>query len=158
MSPRRTLLFLALPLVVLTNCGDDGPAGPDAAIPDAMPPSASCLEADNHSDLEWIQTEIFNKGCASFSVCHMGAAASAGGLNLESGMAEAALINVDSDRIVDWKLVVPGDPDNSYLLAIMGAVEGPITEGIGTMPFNNPILCQQKLDAIRRWIGSLPTE
>jgi hypothetical protein len=86
----------------------------------------------------------------------MGAASSAGGLNLEDGMSEAALINVDSSRITDWKLVVPGDPDNSYLMAIMGAVDGPLTDGIGTMPFNNPTLCQQKLDAIRRWIGDLP--
>ena len=88
----------------------------------------------------------------------MGEARSAGGLNLEFGKSAENLINVNSDRIADWKLVVPGDPDNSYLLAIMGGVDGPITEGIGTMPFNNPILCEQKLDAIRRWIGSLPAQ
>jgi hypothetical protein len=161
MAPSFALLPLILPLLVA--CGDDGgsagpDAGPDASPPDAAPPSPSCLEAVNHSDLAWIQENVFDTGCASFSVCHMGNASSAGGLNLEAGMAEAAMVNVDSTRITSWKLIVPGDPDNSYLMAILGDVEGPLTDGVGTMPFNNPTLCQQKLDSIRRWIGSLPTE
>ncbi len=107
------------------------------------------------SDLAWIQKNIFTPSCASFSVCHMGQANSAGGLNLEDGLSEAAMVGVDSERIVDWKLVVAGDPNNSYLMAILGDVDGPLTDGIGTMPFNNPLLCQQKRDAIRRWISSL---
>jgi hypothetical protein len=158
MKYRTPLLLLAPILALSTACGDDTPAGPDAAPPDAAPPSPSCIEAEENMEfeLDWIQRNVFNKGCASFSVCHMGKAKSAGGLNLESGMSEASLVGVDSDRIAGWKLVVPGDPDNSYLMAILGDVDGPLTDGIGTMPFNNPLLCQQKRDAIRRWINSLP--
>jgi hypothetical protein len=154
----KLCLALSALLLCFSGCGDDGGDGvvtPDASPPDAAPLSAECIEAANHSDLAWIQAEIFTKSCASFSVCHQGAAASAGGLNLEDGAAEAALVNIDSVRFSDWKLVVPGDADNSYLMAILGDVEGPLTDGIGTMPFNNPPLCQPKLDAIRRWIGSL---
>jgi hypothetical protein len=156
----KLCLALSTVLLCFSACGDDGGGDdgtitPDAAGPDAEPLSAECIEAANHSDLAWIQAEIFTPGCASFSVCHMGAAASAGGLNLEDGMSQAAMVNIDSVRFTDWQLVVPGDPDNSYLMAILGDVEGPLADGIGTMPFNNPTLCQPKLDAIRRWIGSL---
>ncbi len=154
---QRPSLALSLALLLFA-CGDDAPTGPDAEPPDAAPPTASCLEAETHSDLEWIQREILNKSCSSFSVCHMGAAASAGGLNLESGMSEAAMVGVDSINITDWKLVVPGDPDNSYLMVILGDIDGPLTEDVGTMPFNNPILCQRKRDSIRRWITSLPAQ
>ena len=151
-----TLLPLCLSLALA--CGDDAaPAEPDATpMFDATPPSPSCLEAENHSDLAWIQSEILTPSCANFSVCHMGNASSAGNLNLEAGNSETNMVNVDSVRITDFKLVVPGDPDNSYLMVILGDVEGPLTDGIGTMPFNNPTLCQQKQDAVRRWIGTLP--
>jgi hypothetical protein len=155
MKYSRSLLPLCF--FVLFACGDDGaPVGPDAAMPDSMPASVSCMEAENYSDLPSIQSEIFDKSCANFSVCHMGNASSAGGLNLEDGNSEANMVNIDSVRITDFKMVVPGDPDNSYLMVILGDVDGPITDGIGTMPFNNPILCKEKRDAIRRWIGALP--
>ena len=54
-QPRLALL----PLVSLlsASCGTDV-SQPDASTVDA-PPSASCLEADNHSDLEWLEAEVF---------------------------------------------------------------------------------------------------
>lgn len=153
---------LAIALFTVPACGgdddDDGvPVDPDASVtePDAAPLSASCVEAMDKSDILWIQDNIFNS-CAAFSVCHQGAAMSAGGLNLESGFAETAMINVDSALFPDYKLVVPGDPDNSYLMTILGAAEGPLKDGVGTMPYNNPTLCEPKLEAIGRWISALP--
>lgn len=153
---------LAIALLTVSGCGGDedgdgAPVGPDASAneADAAPLSASCVEAMDKSDILWIQDNVFNS-CAAFSVCHQGAAMSAGGLNLESGFAEAALINIDSQLFPDYKLVVPGDPDNSYLMTILGAAEGPLKDGVGTMPYNNPTLCEPKLDAIGRWITALP--
>ena len=129
-------------------------AGIVVAQPDAAPLSASCVEAMDKSDILWIQDNIFNS-CAAFSACH-GAVTPAGGLNLESGFAEAAMLNVDSVLFPEYKLVVPGDPENSYLMTILGAVDGPLSDDVGTMPYNNPTLCQPKLDAIGRWISALP--
>lgn len=154
----KVSLALGIVLLCFAGCGDD--IGGDSSItpdagPDAAPLSPSCIEAAKHSDLAWIQTEIFTPGCASFSVCHQGNAASAGGLPLEDGESEVAMVNIDSVRFTDWKLVVPGDADNSYLMVILGDVNGPLADGIGTMPFNSTTLCQPKLDAIRRWIGDL---
>ncbi len=161
------LLFVfsscVLSLSLIGGCGEDGGGGDtdasiaiDATPADAMPPSPSCIEAVDHSDLPWIQDNIFTPGCAAFSSCHMGDARQAANLNLEPGMSLAAMLNVDSILFSDWKLVVPGDPANSYLMVILGAEIGPLKDGVGTMPFNNPKLCQPKLDAVSRWISDLP--
>ncbi len=112
------------------------------------------MEAADHSDLEWLQANVFDS-CSAFGVCHKGAAMSAGGLNLESGNTQDAMSGVTSTLFSDWTLVVPGDPANSYLMVILGAEDGPLKDGVGTMPYNNPLLCQPKLDAINRWITSL---
>jgi len=138
----------ALALAAGCDTGVDAP-GADAA------PSPECLEAAEHSDLAWIQDNIFSRSCANFSSCHRGAATSAGGLNLEDEMAEANLINVPSDLFPEFDLVEPGMPADSYLLMILGHVEGPIEPDVGTMPYNSDTLCPQKLDAIERWIQSL---
>lgn len=156
-----TILFLTI------ACGEDGGGGDvdaslvdatsaaDAMSPDAMP-TASCLEASNHSDLPWIQENILTPGCSLFGSCHMGEALQAGGLNLESGMSLASMLNVDSGLFPEWKMVVPGDPQNSYLMVILGAENGPLDPDVNTMPFNNATLCQPKLDALSRWITELP--
>lgn len=176
MTSRRSLcqpfdaLFVSLlcsSLFSQVACGgdDDGadpadaaPAAADATVPDdpdAMPLSQSCIDAMDHSDLAWIQDNILTPGCASFNSCHKGAAIQAGGLNLEAGNSEAAMLGVDSVRFEDWKLVVAGDPDNSYLMVILTGEGGPIDSGVGTMPYNNPLLCEPKIEAIRRWITNL---
>lgn len=129
-------------------CGDDGGSDADAMV------SASCIEAENHSDLPWIQENILTPSCAAFTACHRGSALSAEGLNLEDGMSEENLVGVESELFPEFDLVVPGDPMTSYMMIILGQFEGPLGEG-GTMPFNNPLLCQQKRDAIERWIADL---
>ncbi len=169
---RISTAFLAiLPIFLSAACDDDGGGGGggdnpvDAAIEDtvdsgfviadARPLSASCIEAMNHSDLEWIQDNIITPGCAAFSSCHKGAATQAGGLNLESGQTEASMVNVTSNLFTDWKMIVPGDPANSYLMVILGDEIGPLKDGVGTMPYNNPTLCKPKLDAVSRWVSGL---
>lgn len=133
-----------------SNGGGDSP--PDARV-DAGP-SADCLEAVNHSDLAFIQSKIFTPGCASFASCHKGAALSAGGLNLEAGMARAAMVDKPSAIDSTKSLIKPGDPANSYLLIISGKYPGVIDPDVGTMPSRNPLLCREKLDAMDRWIAA----
>lgn len=145
---------LALALFSAGACGDKNGEGSDLK-PDATPLSPSCIDAQGKADIEWIQEKVFTS-CAAFSACHQGAAKSAGGLNLEKGNSEAAMIDVDSKLFPDFKLVVPGDPGNSYLMVILGSVPGPLDDKVGTMPYNNPTLCEPKLEAISRWIAALP--
>jgi hypothetical protein len=152
------VLLLVLPLALLacdTGVGDDGP-------PDASP---SCLEAVAHSDLEWLQDEVFSKSCAAFTSCHKGAAASAARLNLEAGNTLANTVNVPAKSEpaaqMGWQIIVPGDPAASYLMVLIdhesagGRFAGPLPEA-GPMPFNNPLVCLEKRQAVERWISQLP--
>lgn len=155
LSVFSSLVSLSL---VLIGCGGDDDDGSDGNV-DAGP-SASCLEAEEHSDLEWIQENIFNGGCALSASCHRGDAPDANGLNLEAGNSEENMVGVAAvgDSADGLNLVEPGDPMNSYLLIILGhyGTDDPrIPEGTGPMPFNSPLLCEQKLQAIERWIESL---
>ncbi|HET6612354.1 MAG TPA: hypothetical protein VFG83_10205 [Kofleriaceae bacterium] len=154
----RTLAYVAASAALIfcfgTGCGGGG----EEDLPDADgPPTVNlCDEAVNHSDLAWIQTNIFTKSCALSASCHTGDATAAGGLSLDEGMAEANLIDQPSDLFPDWKLVVPGDSSMSYITVILtGESAGPIDPDIGTMPYNSGQLCPEKVDAIARWIDTL---
>jgi hypothetical protein len=138
---------------VATACsGDDG------ASADAMP-DPRCMEAETHADLDWIQENVFSRSCANFSSCHMGNAPSAGGLNLEEGMVEENVVNVESDLSPGMDIVEPGSPADSYMMVILGEFgedDPRIDPSVGLMPFNNELLCAEKRAAIGRWIESLP--
>ncbi len=131
--------------LALAACSDDGGQGSADA-------SVSCEEAKTHADLDFIQDEIFAKGCSNFSACHQGAARQAGGLNLEQGRSHAALVGIPSSRFDTFQLVVPNQPAQSYLMVVLGQYDGPLDPRIGTMPFNSGLLCKEKRDAIERWI------
>lgn len=131
---------------------------------DATVASPSCVEATQHSDLAWIEANIFKKSCV-FSACHKGRALDAGKLTLEAGQSHLELVDIVSDRYDTWKLVVPGDPAKSYLMVIIdpklddkgqvvdpAGFDGPITPDVGPMPQNSALLCKEKRDAIQRWI------
>ena len=138
------------------GCSDD-------ADPENIDASPSCIEATTHADLEWLQPNVFTPGCSNFVSCHKGAATQAGGLNLEAGRTQAALVNKPSTRFTTWTLVVPGDAVHSYLMVVLGQYPGPLDDRIGTMPFNSRLLCREKRDAIERWImagapGAMPVD
>jgi hypothetical protein len=147
----RSAVLLATPaLLTVLGCGGGG----DGETPDASI-SAACQEAVDHSDLAWIQENIFDRSCV-FSACHQGAAGIADGLNLEPGMSEANVVGVDSMRDPAFKLVVAGDADSSYLLMILGrdpAGNNPTIDR--RMPLSSPALCDEKLDALGRCVNSL---
>jgi hypothetical protein len=58
------------------------------------------------------------------------------------------------------KIVVPGDGAKSYMLVMIGEIQpamadppaSAIRADVGTMPQGSPLLCQEKRDAIQRWI------
>lgn len=136
-----------------TACGDDGgasaDAGPtfDAGRPDATAP---CAEATQHSDFAWINANIFQKSC-NFSGCHNATAGSSvESLKLTTDLAYAQLVNVDSVQIPGKKRVAPNSCDNSYLYNKLTNTN--MKAGTRSMPEGQPMLCQEKIDAVCRWI------
>jgi len=63
--------------------------------------------------LENVQKFVFDRSCA-FSSCH--GSGGAGGLDLTPGQSHASLVNVNSLGEPTEILVVPTDPDSSYLM------------------------------------------
>jgi hypothetical protein len=152
MSSARSVILVVL--VGLGGCSG-GNDGPDAAPADASP---ACAEARTYSDFTSIQTNIFDHQC-SFMDCHDPVAPESM-MDLTAATAHDLLVNIDAklDVAVGFKRVVPGDPAASYLMIILGdnavpaKYPGPLDPDIGTMPQNSPLLCQEKRDAIERWI------
>lgn len=140
------------------NTAPDARAHTDAGVvadalpipPDGIPPGlAPCEEAVYHSDLAWIQSAIFDVSCTD--KCH-GDTPPDAQLNLQAGAARASLVGVASTQFSGWVRVVPNDPGASMLMVQLGGEPGPELEG--TMPWGMPKLCDEKIDAIRRWIAA----
>jgi len=144
MRHRPTIWTLSA--VLAAGCGgDDGPP-PDAPI------SADCVEAQRHSDLAWIQDRVFAGSC-TFSSCH-DANLPAAGMDLSPGTARSELVGVAATEPgAGAMLVAPRAPDQSYLLVALGGAAG-TPPSDGRMPLGGARLCQEKLDAIRRWIAA----
>lgn len=137
--------------VVACGGGNSGDDEPDANVlpADASP---SCQEATTYQDFTSIQQNIFVRQCA-FMDCHDSVAPESD-LDLTGLNARDLLVDVDCSLAVaaGMKRVVAGDPQSSYLMVILGEFPGPIDSNVGTMPLNSPLLCQEKRDAIERWI------
>ena len=101
-----------------------------------------------------IQRDIFSSsdssGRASCVSCHTSQGRTpAGALDL-SGNAFGALVNVASRQKSGAIMVVPGDPDNSYLIQKLEGTSGIV--GL-RMPRNGPpFLGDGQVQIIRRWI------
>jgi hypothetical protein len=164
----RLSTWLLVPPTLALACGGGGGGKEviDSPGPDAPTP-ADCLEAEQHSDLTWIQANIFAKSC-TFSGCH-GAPVPQAGLDLSTvDMAEATTVMVPSAMCPSdpgggsQYRVVPGDPDASWMMKMVGQESDntpascTIDPKVGLMPMdnNNELLCSQKLAAIERWIAS----
>jgi hypothetical protein len=173
----RSFVVLAGVAIALVGCRKsldeeiDAPANQRACMPST---SMACMDAVNHSDLAWIEKNIFETSC-TFSGCHNGAATPAGTMNLLSttppppnspnpGGSHDNIVNIDSRLQAAAKIVVPGNPKASYLMMMVQQfkpdemtppVEAPLQppNGPGLMPQNSPTaICCQKLDALERWI------
>jgi hypothetical protein len=146
--PYRLLVIL---VAVVGGAACSGGSSPDidGAPADA---SAACQMATTYQDFTTIQSQIFTRQCA-FMDCHDSASPESM-MDLTAANARDQLVNVDVmlEVAAGWKRVVPGDPVNSYLMVILGAQPGPLDSTVGTMPLNSPLLCDEKRQAIARWI------
>jgi hypothetical protein len=120
--------------------------------------SQQCLDATTHSDLAWIEANVYVGGC-NIAGCHNDSAGNDSRLVLTPGMSAAHLVNVTSSIDPTRKLVVPNNIAASYLMLMLGdvppAMASPPARGLpsaGRMPQGGAILCCQKLDAVERWI------
>jgi hypothetical protein len=149
MSTRLLVISIALASAACGGGGSGDDDTVDAAPADASP---SCQLATTYQDFSTIQTEIFNRQCA-FMDCHDSAAPESM-MDLTAVNARDQLVDVDVMLTVaaGMKRVVAGNPQSSYLMVILGEVPGPLDPDVGTMPLNSPLLCQEKRDAIERWI------
>lgn len=99
--------------------------------------------------LTQLQTNIFTPRCSS---CHNGVGTVLpGSMNLTSAAATfASLVNVASEENPQLKRVLPGDPDNSY---VINKLEGVNIGNTARMPFGGPFLDQATIDQVRTWIS-----
>ena len=139
--------------VVDTDGGAADPRG--CQVSTTLP---SCTGAVGHSDLAWIEANVFKDGC-NFSGCHNGAAGNSSTVDLTPGRSYAHLVGFTSHIDSSRKMVVANNLAASYLLLMLGdiapASASPPASGLpaaGRMPQGAPQLCCQKLDAIERWI------
>jgi hypothetical protein len=104
--------------------------------------------------LSSIQREIFNTtdsaGRQACTNCHTSVGRNPSGLmDLREGAAHASLVGVTSPAKPGAVRVIPGDPENSY---IIHKLEGR-TDIVGTpMPRGNTLLTAGQILVIKRWI------
>ena len=102
-----------------------------------------------------IQSEIFestdSSGRTACTNCHTNVGRTpAGGLNLIHDAAYAQLVNTPTRQPVGKTRVVPGDPDNSYLIHKLDGRSDIVGR---RMPNNGPpYLTEGQIFVIRRWI------
>jgi mono/diheme cytochrome c family protein len=103
-----------------------------------------------------IRTEIFNAGDSSGRAacisCHTtnGRPAPAGNQNFDTPDLYQQLVNAPSARNPGATLVVPGDPDASYLVH---KLEGAADIVGARMPLGGPYLTDGQISIIRTWIA-----
>lgn len=137
------VLACVLPLTALLAGCDENLSDLTGPTPNLAPNFAS------------IQKEIFNtqdsSGRLACTQCHVAGGAAAGtGLFLTEGSSYAALVGRQSRLRPGETLVIPGDPDNSYIVRKLEG--GPNINGL-RMPRNNgPFLTEGQMLVIRRWI------
>lgn len=143
-------LFAVLVASLSLGACDDGDDGDDGAADGG---TAGGMMVSHAEEIQ----PIWDRSCVAG--CHE-AGGSASYLDLSEGMAYAELVDVDSVGASALKLVVPGDPDSSFLyLKITGDLDGVD----GTVGLQMPLtpdftgsdpLPQAEQDLIRDWIAS----
>jgi hypothetical protein len=141
---RTTGIALAVMMSALTAAGCDEKLSDVAGPTPNLGPTFSS-----------IQREIFNTtdsaGRAACINCHNAANARfAANLNLTDGVSYAQLVNAASTGKAGAIRVIPGDPDNSYLIQKLAGAPGIVGD---RMPrTGGPFLTSGQIDVIRRWI------
>ena len=151
---RTALVWIAFFTVA---CGDDVTSVNDVSssdlgiLPDVADEDVPSCEIE--PTLASLSENYFSKSC-NFGSCH--GSGKAGGLDL-TGDAHAALVNVPAvfaGAAANGKiLVIPGDPDNSYLVQ---KLEGPDPGEGGIMPLGaqEPMDPDCRIKMVRDWIAA----
>jgi hypothetical protein len=134
-SPRTaTCLATMLLAVAMAGCGDDD-GGPDAGAPGL-------------SDVQ----ALFTESCAG-STCHVSFQGAPGaGMDLRPASVCANVINVDAAEVTTLRRIVPGNPDESYLLCKVTPGCSDLPERAQLMPQGSNGLPADKRDLISQWI------
>jgi hypothetical protein len=137
---------LVLGVVLLAACAGNGEGLDANGRP--LVPGGSTPSLPLSADFESIQENIFTPIC---SVCHVGGSAPEG-LRLDAGNSYNLLVGVPSTEVPSVLRVMPGDPDNSYIIQ---KLEGHAAVG-AQMPFGcpttQPCLTTATIAFIRQWI------
>lgn len=153
----------AAPLLLLAACGaGDGQGLDESGLPFGVASAPACASAGTppttppapgaplEPTLASIQANIFSTTCA-VSGCHGGAAAQQG-MRLDPGFAFGNLVCARVPRDPSKIRVIPGDPDNSFIIQ---KLEGKPVPLLGDrMPQGGPYLPQATIDVIREWIAN----
>ena len=104
-----------------------------------------------------IQREIFDttdsSGRLACTNCHTNVGRNpSGGLNLVSGVSYASLIRVASTGKPGAVRVIPGDPDNSYIIHKLEGSSDIV--GVRMPRGNGPYLTDGQILVIKRWIAN----
>jgi hypothetical protein len=128
----RKRMWFCLTLLVLWGCEHAPPLEPEQVL---------------EPKLSSIQEFVFDRSCA-IPNCHAGSGAPHG-LDLREGLARGNLVNVQSP-VAGLTRVIPGDPDNSYLIH---KLEGRPGISGAQMPFNADPLSPATIQIIADWIA-----
>ncbi len=137
------LFVCVLPLATLVAC--------DEKLEDLAGPTPNLT-----TSFASIQRDIFaapdSSGRPACTTCHVaGGGAAATGLFLnDPGVAHASLVGRESRLKPGETLVIPGDPDNSYLVRKLEG--GPNINGLRMPRTTGPFLTEGQMIVIRRWI------
>lgn len=125
-----------------------GTVGCDESLSDLTGPTP-----DLEPTFSSIQQQIFSNGDASgrpaCTNCHNAVGSRFNGLDLTAAVSYNNLVNVASRFKAGAVRVIPGDPENSYLIH---KLEGRSTIAGVRMPLNGPYLEAGQILVIRRWI------
>ncbi len=125
-----------------------GSVGCDESLSDLTGPTPN-LEPTFSS----IQQEIFSSGDSSgrpaCTNCHNAVGSRFSGLDLSPAVSYGNLVNIASRGKPGAVRVIPGDPENSY---IIHKLEGRSTIAGVRMPLGGPFLQTGQIQVIKRWI------
>jgi hypothetical protein len=140
---RRTRGLTLLAILACAGCAGNGKGLDQNGQPLASEGGGS--NAPLTADLQSIQDNVFTPICTR---CHIGASAPEG-LRLDAADSYNLLVGVPSAEVPSLLRVMPGDPDESYLVLKLQGSAGIVG---GQMPFGGPYLPQSTIDVIRQWI------
>src|SRR5262245_59754901 len=137
-------------MIVVVGCAAIAVAGCDEKLSSIAGPSPN-LEPTFAS----IQRDIFeasdSAGRVACTTCHTNTGrAPSSGMNLNHDVAYDQLVNARANEKPGAMRVIPGDPENSYLLQKLKGTSG-ITGR--RMPFTPPYLQDGQILIIQRWIA-----